>query len=309
VLVHLRAVVPAERTAAVTDLLRAEPGATNVVVLPGAALEPPGDLVLADVAREAVDALLERMSEQCLPHGSLTLQELDLALGEVVQRAEDEAPGQGVDAVVWDEVAATTSEDSVLSAAYLLFLVIATMIASVGLLLDSQVLIVGAMVLGPEFGPLAGAAVGLVQHRWAEVRRSLRALAVGFPLAVLATAGFVALLQVAGQVPQEYVDGRRPLTAFVSHPDSFSVIVALLAGVAGTVSLTAAKSSTLVGVFISITTVPAAAEVGTAVVAGSSSEAWGAAIQLVVNLSCIVLAATLTLLAQRSLLRRRPPAQ
>nr|WP_231135143.1 DUF389 domain-containing protein [Motilibacter deserti] len=156
------------------------------------------------------------------------------------------------------------------------------------------------MVLGPEFGPLAGVAVALLGREWGHVWRSARAVLVGFAMAIALTALGVALLDAVGRVPESYLEGQRPLTSFVAHPDVFSVIVALLAGVAGTVSLTSAKSSALVGVFISVTTVPAAAEIAAATVTGQRDEAWGSLVQLGVNLGCIVLAALLTLVVQRN---------
>ncbi|MGI8612763.1 MAG: DUF389 domain-containing protein, partial [Nocardioidaceae bacterium] len=127
---------------------------------------------------------------------------------------------------------------------------------------------------------------------------------IGFPLAIAVTGVLVAVLHAVGEVPQAYLDGRQTLTSFVSSPTVFSVIVALLAGVAGTISLTAEKSSTLVGVFISVTTVPAAAAIAAAAVTGQGSQAVGAIVQLLVNLACIVLASTITLHVQRGLWRR-----
>ena len=61
---------------------------------------------------------------------------------------------------------------------------LACMIASVGIFLDSPILIVGAMIVGPEFGPIAGLCVAIVQRRREVARRSLRALAVGFPVGI-----------------------------------------------------------------------------------------------------------------------------
>jgi len=207
--------------------------------------------------------------------------------------------------VVWDEVAERTEADATFSATFLVFLIAAVLIASVGLLTDSSVLVVGGMVLGPEFGPLAAVAVALVQRRWRAAGRSLTALAIGFPLAVAVTAAAVALLRITVGLPAAYVAGHRPLTSFVAHPDVFSVVTALIAGAAGMVSLTSARSGALVGVFISVTTIPAAANIGTALVADHPDEALGAAIQLVVNVVCILLAATGTLLVQRWALHRR----
>ena len=69
------------------------------------------------------------------------------------------------DAVVWEEVEARTSESTELGGNFLIFMVLACLIASVGIFLGSPILIVGAMVVGPEFGPLAGLCVALVERR------------------------------------------------------------------------------------------------------------------------------------------------
>ena len=59
-----------------------------------------------------------------------------------------------------------TREDATLSITFVTFLVLACLLAAVGVITDSPVTIVGAMVVGPEFGPLAGIAVGLVRRRF-----------------------------------------------------------------------------------------------------------------------------------------------
>jgi hypothetical protein len=46
---HLRLIVPAEQSRAVLGALEADPRVTNLVRLAGAAVRPPGDLVLCDV--------------------------------------------------------------------------------------------------------------------------------------------------------------------------------------------------------------------------------------------------------------------
>ena len=49
-------------------------------------------------------------------------------------------------------------------------MILATLIAAVGIVTDSIILIIGAMIVGPEFGPLAGLCVALVQRRRALAR-------------------------------------------------------------------------------------------------------------------------------------------
>ena len=301
-MLHVRVISPGPLTDDVVAMIRADPGTTNLVRLTGAALDPAGDLVQVDVAREALDALITRLLDLGLPqHGSIVVLEVDTAMGADVERAERDAPGEGDDAVVWAQLAAATSGRWSASVSFHLFLVIATMIAAVGLLIDSQVLIVGAMVLGPEFTPLAGLAVAVVRRRGRDMLEPVRALTIGFTLAIVVTALGVLALRVAGQVPEAFLAGHRPLTSFVAAPDVFSIIIALLAGIAGTLSLTGDKAGPLVGVFISVTTVPAAADIAAGAATGQFSTAAGAAAQLSINVLCIVVAAVLTLLVQRRL--------
>ena len=79
----------------------------------------------------------------------------------------------------------------------------------------------------------------------------------------------------------------------------------MLAGVAGMLALTSAKSASLVGVFISVTTVPAAAFASVAIVEHRLDEALSSALQLLVDLVGIVIAAALGLLTAQHTRRRR----
>ena len=80
---------------------------------------------------------------------------------------------------------------------------------------------------------------------------------------------------------------------------------AACAGAAGMLSLSTAKSGALIGVLISVTTIPAAANIGIAAALGDWDTSLGSAAQLAVNLLAILLAGTLTLWIQRLLYHRR----
>ncbi|GAA1833445.1 DUF389 domain-containing protein [Pseudonocardia ailaonensis] len=301
----MRVVTPAETTPRVRELFEAEPGVAHLVVLPGAAVKPEGDLLLADVARECADSLLSALRRLGVPRdGSITVEPLDTVLSDAAVRAEEAAPGEGSDAVVWDELTGRIGEDSRFTASYQAFLTIACLLAAIGAITDSPVLVVGAMVLGPEFGPLAAIAVGLVLRRGAFVRRGALALVAGFPLAMAVTAGATLLFDATGLLSSGTLDHLDEV-AFIYQVGPFSFIVAVLAGLAGILALTSAKSASLVGVFISVTTVPAAAFASVALVEGRLREAGLSALQLVVNLLGIVIAATLALLVARRTRRRR----
>lgn len=165
-MLHLRLIVPGGLRRAVLDVLDDCLGVTHVITLPDAARRPPGDVVLCDVARESTDELLARLRALGLAEqGAIDVSTLELSISAAAREAESEAPGMGSDALVWESVTEVTHEESALSYTYLAFIVTATMLAACGVVLDSSVLIVGAMVVGPEFGPLAGFCVAVVQRR------------------------------------------------------------------------------------------------------------------------------------------------
>ncbi|MGW4083805.1 DUF389 domain-containing protein [Streptomyces sp. NPDC004822] len=306
-MLHLRLISPTDRTEDVVRLIERTVGTAHLVVLSGAARDPAGDLVLCDVARESGDALLTGLQRLGIEDdGAIAVENVDLSLSRRAEQAEREAPGEAADAVLWDHLTEATHEESTLSATYLAFITLATMIAACGVVLDNAVLIVGAMAVGPEFGPLAGISTAMVRRRPRLALRSVIALISGFAVAMAVTVGFSWFMDTLGLFSERQLEGDRPNTAFVYAPDWFSFIVAVLAGTAGTLSLTSAKSGALVGVAISVTTVPAAANAAVALSYGDTRQTWGSSEQLLLNLLGIVLAGTFTLLLQRWFWSRQP---
>ena len=301
-MVHLRIVAPERCAQDVLELLEGSESVLNVVYLEGAARKPVGDVILCDVAREDASVILSDLRELDVPKdGSIALEVIDTSISDVARAAEKAAAGLPSDAVVWEEVEARTSEQTELSFSFLAFMVLATLIAVVGLLLDQPILIIGAMIVGPEFGPIAGACVAAVELRRDLARRSATALALGFPVGIVAALVGTLLFRATGVAPDDFGDMPRPLTDFVSNPDLFSVVVAYLAGTAGVLSLTSAKSGALIGVLVSVTTIPAAAGVGVGAAYADWGEFGGALGQLALNLAIIFVAGTVTLYLQRRL--------
>jgi uncharacterized hydrophobic protein (TIGR00271 family) len=305
-MVHLRIVVPSYQAEHPLDLLKHTPSVVNLIYLERAAQRPEGDVILCDVAREDASVIISDLRELDIDReGSIAMETIDSQISDAAVAAEKASAGLPSDAVVWEEVEARTSENVELSVSFLIFMALAMLIATVGILTDQLILIIGAMIVGPEFGPIAGLCVAAVQRRRDLLKRSLAALAVGFPLGITATFVATLLLDAVGLVPDDFSQAGHPFTAFISSPDQWSFIVAYLAGMAGVLSLTSTKSGALIGVLISVTTIPAAANIGVAAALGDGDEWIGAMEQLSLNLSAILLAGIGTLFLQRRLYVRR----
>jgi uncharacterized hydrophobic protein (TIGR00271 family) len=305
-MVHLRIVVPLDRSQRALRLLEATPSVCNLIFLEGAARQPAGDVILCDVAREDASVVIDDLKEMGVHHeGSIALEQIDSQVSHAAKAAERAARGSPSDAVVWEEVETRTSESTELGGNFLIFMALACLIASVGIFLNSPILIVGAMVVGPEFGPLAGLCVAIVERRFGVALRSLTALAIGFPVGITAAFLFTLICRATGLIDSDFSSSTQPLIEFITRPDAFSFIVAAFAGTAGVLSLTSAKSGALVGVLISVTTIPAAANVGVAAATANWSDWRGAMAQLAINLTAIALAGVSTLFIQRRLFERR----
>jgi uncharacterized hydrophobic protein (TIGR00271 family) len=304
-MVHLRIVAPPDRADRVYALLCATPSAIDVIRVPGAAVRPSGDVIMCDVAREDASVIISDLRELHVDRdGSISLSAVD-TISDLAKAAVEHARGAPADAVIWEELDERTNESVELSGVFLLYMVLAAIIAAIGIILDSEILIVGAMVVGPEFGPIAGFCVAAVQRRGELARRSAVARAVGFPLAIGATVLATLAFEGAGLIPDDFDVQSHRLAKIISSPDAFAFIVAACAGAAGMLSLSTAKSGALIGVLISVTTIPAAANIGIAAAHGDWDTFWGSAGQLAVNLVAILLAGTLTLYVQRLLYQHR----
>lgn len=303
-MLHLQLRVPAALTDQVVQLLCDDETVTNVAVVEGGYAKPAGTLVVADVAREGANPVVAALRELDLHHeGSIMISEPDTLLSDAAEEAEKAAPGIPDDGIVWDVVENRVRKESVLSWAFLSFLTLATLIAGAGRLLDQPILIIGAMVVGPEFSPVAAICLALARPRPSILPGALTTLFGGFAIAVAVSAPLWFGAHAVGLATKADA-ATGPQTDFIVQPDIWSFLIALLAGVAGVLALTTSKSGPLVGVFISVTTVPAVGTLALCIGVGVWSEIPGALTQLGVNLLGLVLAGTVTLLVQRTVWAR-----
>ncbi|MBA2640323.1 MAG: DUF389 domain-containing protein [Nocardioidaceae bacterium] len=303
-MLHVRVVAPASVATLVVESLREDPTVVHLVVVPGAAVSCPGDLVMFDLARENANQVLGDLRAFGVERdGSISIDETEVLLSDTAHAAERRAPGAPADAVIWDAVQNRVDAESRLSWSFVVFLTLAALIASVGRYLDQPILIVGAVVVGPEFAPVAAICVALATRTWRLLVPATTTLLLGFAIAAAVTWVAWVVTDLLVDVSTEQA-GTGNQTQFIIQPDGWSLVVALLAGIAGILSLTASKSGTLVGVFISVTTIPAVGTIGLTLAVGLGGEAVSALAQLGINLAGLLLSGTLTLLVQRMVWRR-----
>jgi len=307
-MLHVRVVSPAALTESLTDRLGAAPGVHNVVARAGAALRPPGDAVEFDVRDAAANPVLAALRELGLDRDAvICVERVDATLTGPASPARGHGALRQEIAPVWEMVEATIHQGEAYAPSFYILLAIAGLIGAVGILTNSQILIVGAMVVGPEYNAIMGVALGINARVWTEARDGLLALCGGFLAAIVLTLLFGLAVRGSGKTPAPYLQGVRPVADLINTPNIFSVIVAMLAGLVGVVSLTEARANALIGVFISVTTIPAAASVGISIAYSSWSEAEGSMLQLLLNVVLLIVVGAAGLHTQRAIWRWRAP--
>lgn len=292
----VRVTAPHELADRLVTELASHPAVSGLIRIDGVALDGAGDVLLFETAREDTDEVTRVFEREGVPDvGGIVITSPDVVVSRAADAAERAAPGNPADGVVWEQVADVSEDDARPSVTFYVFLLLATLIASVGRLLDQPILVVGAMVVGPDFAPVAALCYAITRAKWAMAASALATVTSGFALCAVLGWGLWTLVARAGWITaQQATTG--PQTAFIAEPDAWSFVIAVLAGVAGVLAATSAKSTTMVGAFISVTTVPAVGVLALTLAVGQWQEAAGSLAQLAINVLGIIVAGTATLL-------------
>jgi uncharacterized hydrophobic protein (TIGR00271 family) len=286
--IHLRIVSPPGSSVRLVPLLDTHPAVFNLTVLRDVAHDPGGDAIERDVLQGAGNEVVTLLRDLELDQKrSISFENVDTAISATMEQARVGRSRFDEFAPVWEEVEARIRSGGRFPPSWYALLVIAGLIAAVGILTNSQILIVAAMVVGPEYGAIMSMGFGITTHDTARFTSSSAALVVGFGLSVIGTLLLGLIVRASSLTPMAYTLGIRPVSNLINTPDWFSFIVAVLAGIVGVVAITEARASTLIGVFISVTTIPAAADIGLSTAYQSWHEAWGSALQLLLNVTVL----------------------
>ncbi|SMO51406.1 TIGR00341 family protein [Fodinibius sediminis] len=244
------------------------------------------DMLSDNYGREEGFRIILFAVEATLPLPEAEEEEKEAETGE--QPPEEEEP-QGPARVSREELYTDVTAGSELTPVYLAMVVLSTLVAGVGLILDDVATIIGAMVIAPLLAPNVSlslaATLGDVELGW----RSFKANAAGLSVSFV-TAFLMGLLFTVDPGSEEMIS--RTMVN-LKH-----IIIALAAGSAGVLAFTRGVPAAIVGVMVAVALLPPLVGVGLLLGAGYMQLAVGAAILTFTNLICINLAGVLTFLAQ-----------
>lgn len=171
---------------------------------------------------------------------------------------------------------------------FMLLLVLASAIASFGLLGDSVAAVIGAMIVAPLMLPIMGLAFSISLGDRPRILNTLLVSLAGIAMAV--AVGFVLTLPVAGLLHPQTITQIMGRTA----PHLLDLMAALATGLAGAFALSRRDvSDTLPGVAIAVSLVPPLANVGILLAFGEPTLATGSLLLFVTNYVAILLTGAL----------------
>jgi len=177
-------------------------------------------------------------------------------------------------------------EESRTNAQYLTLMILSTLLATLGIFLDSASVVIGAMLLAPLMAPIVSFSMGVLRKDHQLFYNSLKTVGVGVGVALFASAFFTYLM---------------PFNLWTSelmsrlHPSLLDLLVAVLSGIAAAFAKADIKiSQNLAGVAIAVALIPPLSVVGIGIGWMNGHIIINAMLLFLTNLVGIVLAAVVT---------------
>ncbi len=196
----------------------------------------------------------------------------------------------GPERVSREELYSNISANTKLTWTYLVLIILASLVAAIGLIKGNVPMVVGAMIIAPLLGPSAGLSLGTVLGDFELTFKSAKTLIVGI------SAGFVFSVLI-GFVFQ--VNPHAPEIALRTGAGMGDVLVSLATGVVGALSFTTGTLTSLAGVMVAISLLPPLVVVGLLLGSGFIDLMFGALLLFVINLVSVNLAGVVTFLIQK----------
>jgi uncharacterized hydrophobic protein (TIGR00341 family) len=249
-----------------------------------------GTIVCAVLGAERTGEELDRLHERLADRGGLLVlvQPLDGMLPRLLASPGDaRAAARSSAAVSREEIYANIADTAQLNRAYVALVVLASVVAAIGLSRDNTAAVIGAMVVAPLLGPNMALALGMVLGDGLLVRRALTTNGAGLALSFVSAAALGLALDP---------DPATPELASRTRVAVWDLVLALAAGCAGALSYTTGVPNYLTGVMVAVALLPPAVASGLLLAQGQLEGSFAALLLAGGNVTALTLAAMLTFL-------------
>jgi hypothetical protein len=283
--------------------LRKVPGLVGMALQPGAALSPPGDVLIVDSTTRALPGVMRVLEDKGVlrdPASTVTTSEPE---STVSASAKNLLVTDSSDASL-EEMEYMIARESNMTVNGMLLMMFAGVIATIGLLSGAVHLVIGAMVIAPGFEPLSRVGLGIV-GRSAAWRRGLVHTFKGYAVLIAASALTALLYRLLATPPSSPYQMPDALVPYWSTVQPSSLVVSLIAGTGGALLIATHRSVLTAGTMIGLGLIPAAALVGIGAVALDASLVARGLLRLSLEMALVVMTAVVVFGWKRARLHRR----
>jgi uncharacterized hydrophobic protein (TIGR00341 family) len=188
-----------------------------------------------------------------------------------------------------EELYADIVGSSKTSMIYIIFVVLSTIVAAIGLLKNNVAIIIGAMVIAPFLGPNVALALSTTLGDYKLRNDAFKAIVVGFSIVIIFAIAMGYLFEVDPAITE---------IASRTQAGISDILLALASGAAGVLAFTTGAPAVLIGVMVAVALLPPLTVLGLLIGSGEYNLALGALLLFLTNVICINLAGVITFLLQ-----------
>lgn len=243
--------------------------------------------VRAEDAEELMDELNERFGKSDPFQVALVPIEAALPLPEEEQESEPPARGRSL-RISREELLEDLAGATRVSPIFCVLVAVASLVAAVGLVRDDVAVVIAAMVIAPLLGPNIALSLATTLGDSDLLVRAGRTNIVGMGIALL--------IAVLWSLVAKIDPGASQIAARLD-PTPGDIVIAVSAGVAGTLAFTTGTGQALVGVMVAVALLPPTVTLGFMLGKADLARAAGAATLLATNIIALNLASTAVFLS------------
>lgn len=298
--------VPAWQTDQLISELQQIKGFVGLRVQQGISLQPPGDVITVETTNRKLHSLLKFLSERGIGHDSssaITTSEPT----SIISKSSVGAIALDRSEATWEEMETVIAKESNMTINGILIMVISGILATIGIATNALHLVIAAMIIAPGFEPIIRISFGgIAQSRaW---RRGVSQTIQAYAALVAAAALTALLLRLVGTNPLGRQPSYLPAGVLISYWTSISfssILVTIVAAVAGALLIAVRRSLLLSGVMVALALIPSAAIFGDAIVLGEFTLAGQGLFRWLLEVAIILVISALVFAWKRSQVHQR----
>ncbi len=260
----------------VVDIIEEKRGKNNVT-----------DIILS---AEDADAVIEKLQKHLSKEKyRMLIIPVEATVPRMEEEEKEEEKEEKKERRSIEEIYQDITESASLSKTYITLVILASIVAAIGILYNDVAIVIGSMVIAPLLNPNIALALSTTLAESNLAKRAVITSIIGYAIAFFI--GIIFGMFMKEEANAYHVISRSNITLMY-------ILLALSAGIAGSLSVTKGVPQALVGVMVAVALLPPLVTGG--LLAGSMQfyHALGAILLFMVNVVCINLAGVITFIAQ-----------